>query len=87
MSRGLLFNEIIKNILRDKKLECRNKEDDHFSQILKTTTFTWAWGHFHNLTEERHIRVSRRSMSTFPYEEKLYEAIFDQHIKKRHFKW
>ena len=37
MASGLMFDDIIINIIRNKKLERHNEEDDFFLQIFKTT--------------------------------------------------
>ena len=87
MSSGLMFDDIIMNIIRNKKLELQKEGYYCFLQILKTTSFICTASHFNNFLEKGNARVSRCSMCTFPYKNNQYETLFDQHIKKRHFKW
>ena len=53
MSNGLMLDDIIMNIIRNKKLERHNEEDDLFLQKLKTTTFICTGGHFKSFTGEK----------------------------------
>ena len=50
MSNGFIFDDIIMNILRKKKLECHDEEDDCFFLILITKEFKCTVDHFRNFT-------------------------------------
>ena len=49
MSSGLMFDDIIMNILRNKKLKLHGEEDGCFKKIL-IKTFIFTGGHFKNFT-------------------------------------
>ena len=67
MSSGLMFEDIIMNILRNKKLYFLDEENACFLQRSRTTTFICTGGQFKIFTGKRHIKVSRCSMCKFPY--------------------
>ena len=50
MSSGLMFNDTIMNILKNKKLECYDEEDDFFYKILRTKEFIYTGDHFMTFT-------------------------------------
>ena len=50
MSGSLMFDDIIVNILRNKKLECHDEEDDFFLQSLIKKVFICTWDHFKTFT-------------------------------------
>ena len=41
MSSGMMYNAIIMNMIRNKKLECHEEEVDFFLQILRIKTFMY----------------------------------------------
>ena len=69
------------NIIRNKKLEGHNEEDNVFKQRLKTTYFMCIGGNFKTLTGKRNTQVYICSMCKFTHKKNRYEKIFDPHIK------
>ena len=67
MSISLVFDEIIMNIIRNKKLAFHNYENDCLFTQTKKTSFICTGGHFKTFTGKRNLRVSRSSMCTFPF--------------------
>ena len=86
ISSGFMFDHIIMNIMRIKKLERHNEEAGFFNKDWKQKIICTG-GHFKTFTEKWNTRVSRCSMCTFPYKNNRYETLFDPHIKKIHLKW
>ena len=87
ISSGLIFDYIIMDIIRNKKLARHNEEKIVFFHQLKSTSFICTGGHFKTFTGKRNLQLTRSSMCTYPFRKNRYKIIFNPHIKKQHFKW
>ena len=84
ISSGLLFDDIIMNILKNKKLECHNEEDDYLKKRNRTTTFTCTWVHFNIFTERKaHTSVYMFHMYIYILKETIWNIIWPIYLKAK----
>ena len=88
VSSGLIFYDIIINIISNKRLAHHNEENDCLIKKIENNIILYVQGVTSRLLlEKRNLRVSRSSMCTFIFKKNSYEKIFNPHIKKQHLKW